>query len=147
VIARIGHLHFGAYDPAWLGIEQLPQLNDEVRNRWPSVEGPLPGPVGEWLAVLPALNSPSVEHYGEQALRTLHDRLALTTGRPSPPRSAASSRRWFGDDVGLNSSVTVRNMRFPVRVRPGRWSGAPARSALSCAGTRRRIRWRQSCGQ
>jgi tRNA(Arg) A34 adenosine deaminase TadA len=57
VIARIGHLHFGAYDPTWLGIEQLPRLNDEVRNRWPSVEGPLPGPVGEWLAVLPALNT------------------------------------------------------------------------------------------
>jgi tRNA(Arg) A34 adenosine deaminase TadA len=57
VIARVGHLQFGAYDPTWLGIEGLPRLNDEVRRRWPVVEGPLPGPIGEWLAVLPALNT------------------------------------------------------------------------------------------
>lgn len=57
VVARVGHLRFGAYDPTWLGIEDLPTLNDEVRGRWPAVEGPLPGPVGEWLAVLPCLNT------------------------------------------------------------------------------------------
>jgi tRNA(Arg) A34 adenosine deaminase TadA len=57
VVARVGHLAFGAYDPTWLGIERLPQLNDEVRHRWPTVEGPLPGPIGEWLAVLPCLNT------------------------------------------------------------------------------------------
>ena len=54
---RVGHLAFGAYDPTWLGIEQLPQLNDEVRHRWPTIEGPLAGPIGEWLAVLPCLNT------------------------------------------------------------------------------------------
>jgi tRNA(Arg) A34 adenosine deaminase TadA len=57
VVARVGHLAFGAYDPTWLGIEQLPQLNAEVRDRWPAIEGPLPGPIGEWLAVLPCLNT------------------------------------------------------------------------------------------
>jgi tRNA(Arg) A34 adenosine deaminase TadA len=57
VVARVGHLAFGAYDPTWLGIEQLPKLNDEVRHRWPTIEGPLPGPIGEWLAVLPCLNT------------------------------------------------------------------------------------------
>ncbi|MEU4218897.1 nucleoside deaminase [Actinoplanes sp. NPDC026623] len=57
VVARVGHLAFGAFDPTWLGIEQMPQLNDEVRHRWPTVEGPLPGPIGEWLAVLPCLNT------------------------------------------------------------------------------------------
>jgi tRNA(Arg) A34 adenosine deaminase TadA len=57
VVARVGHLAFGAYDPTWLGIEQLPQLNDEVAHRWPTSEGPLPGPIGEWLAVLPCLNT------------------------------------------------------------------------------------------
>jgi tRNA(Arg) A34 adenosine deaminase TadA len=57
VIARVGHLTFGAYDPTWLGIERLPQLNQEVEHRWPTVEGPLPGPIGEWLAVLPCLNT------------------------------------------------------------------------------------------
>ncbi|MGW4943244.1 hypothetical protein ACWEOZ_16855 [Actinoplanes sp. NPDC004185] len=57
VVARIGHVAFGAYDPTWLGIERLPQLNAEVRHRWPTFEGPLPGPLGEWLAVLPGLNT------------------------------------------------------------------------------------------
>ncbi len=57
VVARVGHLAFGAYDPTWLGIERLPQLNDEVRHRWPTIEGPLPGPIGDWLAVLPCLNT------------------------------------------------------------------------------------------
>ena len=57
VVTRVGHLAFGAYDPTWLGIEQLPQLNDEVQHRWPTIEGPLPGPIGEWLAVLPCLNT------------------------------------------------------------------------------------------
>jgi tRNA(Arg) A34 adenosine deaminase TadA len=57
VVALVGHLAFGAYDPTWLGIEQLPQLNDEVQHRWPTIEGPLPGPIGEWLAMLPCLNT------------------------------------------------------------------------------------------
>lgn len=57
VVARVGRLHFGAFDPTWLGIEQLPQLNDEVRRRWPDVTGPLTGPLGEWVAVLPCLNT------------------------------------------------------------------------------------------
>lgn len=57
VVARVGRLYFGAFDPTWLGIEQLPQLNDEVRHRWPQVTGPLVGPLGEWIAVLPCLNT------------------------------------------------------------------------------------------
>jgi tRNA(Arg) A34 adenosine deaminase TadA len=57
VVTRLGYLAFGAHDPTWLGIEQLPQLNDEVQRRWPTIEGPLPGPIGEWLAVLPCLNT------------------------------------------------------------------------------------------
>ena len=40
VVARVGHLHFGAFDPIWLGIEKLPDLNDEVRRRWPLVTRP-----------------------------------------------------------------------------------------------------------
>ena len=57
VVARVSHLHFAAYDPTWLGIERLPELNDEVRRRWQQVTGPLNGPVGEWAAVLPCLNT------------------------------------------------------------------------------------------
>ncbi|MER5647089.1 nucleoside deaminase [Streptosporangium sp. NPDC002524] len=57
VVARIGRFHFGAFDPAWLGIERMPQLNDEVRRRWPEVTGPFTGPLGEWFAVLPCLNT------------------------------------------------------------------------------------------
>jgi tRNA(Arg) A34 adenosine deaminase TadA len=57
VVARVGQVHFGAFDPTWLGIERLPQLNGEVLRRWPQVVGPLAGPLGEWLAVLPCLNT------------------------------------------------------------------------------------------
>ncbi|MFG1811206.1 nucleoside deaminase [Streptomyces sp. NPDC049040] len=57
VVARVGRLCFGAFDPTWQGIERLPRLNDEVRRRWPEVSGPLTGPLGEWLAVLPCLNT------------------------------------------------------------------------------------------
>lgn len=57
VVARVDRLFFGAFDPTWQGIEQLSQLNDEVQRRWPQVTGPLTGPLGEWLAVLPCLNT------------------------------------------------------------------------------------------
>lgn len=57
VVARVGQVNFGAFDPTWRGIEQLPQLNEEVQRRWPKVTGPLTGPLGEWLAVLPCLNT------------------------------------------------------------------------------------------
>jgi tRNA(Arg) A34 adenosine deaminase TadA len=57
VIARIGHLHIGAIDPTWHGIEKLPDLNAEVQRRWPQIYGPLPGPIGTWLAIAPCLNS------------------------------------------------------------------------------------------
>jgi tRNA(Arg) A34 adenosine deaminase TadA len=57
VVAQVGHFHFAALDPTWLGIEQLPALNDEVRRRWPTITGPLAGPLGEWAAVLPCLNT------------------------------------------------------------------------------------------
>lgn len=57
VVARIGHLRLGAIDPTWLGIERLPDLNDEVRHRWPQIHGPLPGPIGAWLTIAPCLNT------------------------------------------------------------------------------------------
>ena len=57
VVARIGHVHVGAIDPTWLGIEGLPDLNDEVRRRWPRIHSPLPGPIGAWLAIAPCLNT------------------------------------------------------------------------------------------
>ena len=55
--ARVGQVHFAALDPTWLGIERLPGLNDEVRRRWPAIVGPLDGPLGEWAAILPCLNT------------------------------------------------------------------------------------------
>jgi tRNA(Arg) A34 adenosine deaminase TadA len=57
VIARIGHVHLGAIDPTWLGTDRLPDLNDEVRRRWPQIHGPLPGPIGAWPAITPCLNT------------------------------------------------------------------------------------------
>lgn len=57
VVARIPQVHFGAFDPTWLGIERMEGLNDEVRRRWPVMTGPLPGPLGTWAAILPCLNT------------------------------------------------------------------------------------------
>ncbi len=57
VVARLGRVHIGALDPTWHGIENMPDLNDEVRRRWPRIQGPLPGPIGTWLAVAPCWNT------------------------------------------------------------------------------------------
>lgn len=57
IVARVGHVHLGAIDPTWLGIERLPDLNDEVQHRWPQIHGPLSGPIGAWLAIAPCLNT------------------------------------------------------------------------------------------
>ena len=95
VVARVGHLAFGAYDPTWLGIEQLPQLNGEVRHRWPTFEGPVPGPIGEWLAVLPRALTPT----------------ALSSGRCSG--SHRSARVWRGPSP-LGSTMVTRSRKLPI---------------------------------
>lgn len=57
VVARVGQVHIGAMDPTWQGIERLPELAEEVRRRWPRIQGQLAGPVGAWLAIAPILNT------------------------------------------------------------------------------------------
>lgn len=81
VVARVGRLHFGAFDPTWQGIEQLPQLNDEVQRRWPKVTGPLTGPLGEWLAVLPCLNTNGALVRAMEATAPQRAELALAVAR------------------------------------------------------------------
>jgi tRNA(Arg) A34 adenosine deaminase TadA len=96
VVARVNHLHFAAYDPAWLGIGRLPELNDEVRRRWPRVTGPLDGPVGEWAAVLPCLNTSgslvqameAVAPRRAELARAVASRLARDADLPATARSA-----------------------------------------------------------
>jgi tRNA(Arg) A34 adenosine deaminase TadA len=101
VIARVSQLHFAAYDPTWLGIERLPELNDEVRRRWPSVTGPLKGLVGEWAAVLPCLNTSgslvrameSVAPRRADLARAIASRLARDADPPDSA-NAALGRVW-----------------------------------------------------
>jgi hypothetical protein len=50
-------VHLGGIDPTWLGTDRLPDLNDEVRRRWPQIHGPLSGPIGAWLAITPCLST------------------------------------------------------------------------------------------
>ncbi|WP_165953617.1 hypothetical protein [Streptomyces sp. 8K308] len=57
VVARVGTVHVGSEDPTWLGIEGLPKLNSEVWRRWPRTSGPLTGPLGQFAAILPCLNT------------------------------------------------------------------------------------------
>ena len=101
VVARVNRLHFGAFDPTWLGIERLPQLNLEVHRRWPTSTGPLPGPIGEWAAILPCLNTSgslvkameAVAPHRMQLARAITTRLGRETVLPD--RSlAALDRVW-----------------------------------------------------
>ncbi len=41
--SHIGHVIFAASDPLWDGLDALPELNEHVRRRWPTWEGPAPG--------------------------------------------------------------------------------------------------------
>jgi hypothetical protein len=96
VTRTASHLHFAAYDPTWLGIEQLPDLNDEIRRRWPLVTGPLSGPVGEWAAVLPCLNTTgslirameSVAPRRAELARAITSRLSRGADRPDTASQA-----------------------------------------------------------
>ncbi|UWE11211.1 nucleoside deaminase [Actinacidiphila bryophytorum] len=81
VVARVGRLCFGAYDPTWQGIERLPRLNEEVRRRWPAITGPLTGPLGEWLAVLPCLNTHGALLRAMEAAAPQRAALARTVAR------------------------------------------------------------------
>jgi tRNA(Arg) A34 adenosine deaminase TadA len=99
VVARVNRLHFGAFDPTWLGIERLPQLNLEVHRRWPTSTGPLPGPIGEWAAILPCLNTSGSLVKAMEAVAPHRMRLARTIatrlGRETilPNRSLAALER------------------------------------------------------
>src|SRR5580700_460304 len=110
VVARVDLLHFAAYDPTWLGIERLPDLNDEVRRRWPVIAGPLGGLVGEWAAALPCLNSSGTLARAMEAVaprraelaRAIASRLAGDVGVPDTA-SAAFRLTWdlLTDHVSL----------------------------------------------
>jgi tRNA(adenine34) deaminase len=55
--AAVTHSHvacvrYAAPDPLWRGIRQLPELNDYVRRRWPTWDGPATGPVAMLAGVL-----------------------------------------------------------------------------------------------
>jgi tRNA(Arg) A34 adenosine deaminase TadA len=94
VVARVSQLHFGAVDPTWLGIEELPVLSDEVRRRWPAVSGPLSGAVGEWAAVLPGLNTTG----------SLVQAMEAAAPRRAALARAVASR--LGRGVGLPATAT-----------------------------------------
>jgi tRNA(Arg) A34 adenosine deaminase TadA len=81
VVARIGHVHIGAIDPTWHGIEKLPDLNAEVQRRWPQIHGPLPGPIGTWLAIAPCLNTSGALFRAMQRTAPRHATLARAVHR------------------------------------------------------------------
>lgn len=64
-----------------VGIERLPRLNEEVRRRWPAITGPLTGPLGEWLAVLPCLNTHGALLRAMEAAAPQRAALARTVAR------------------------------------------------------------------
>ncbi|MEV6522164.1 nucleoside deaminase [Longispora sp. NPDC051575] len=50
--SHVGTVRFAATDPMWYSMDKVPGLNHHVARRWTVREGPLPGPVGGWAAVL-----------------------------------------------------------------------------------------------
>ena len=65
VVARVGEVHLGAVDPTWLGIERLPDLNDEVQRRWPQIHGRFPGRSARGWRSRPA-STPAAHCWGPQ---------------------------------------------------------------------------------
>lgn len=81
VVAQLGHVHIGATDPTWQGIERLPELADEVRRRWPRIQGPFTGPVGVWLAIAPVLNTTGALFRAVERTEPTHAALARAVHR------------------------------------------------------------------
>jgi tRNA(adenine34) deaminase len=50
---HVGTVRYAAADPLWSGLlEGLPRLNDHIARRWPAWDGPVPGPLSDWQALL-----------------------------------------------------------------------------------------------
>lgn len=100
VVARVAAVNFAAFDPTWQGIERLPELNAEVRSRWPQMTGPLAGPLGAWAAVIACLNTSgsllrSVERDSPELAGLARDvALALKGRNGSGTASEALQRVW-----------------------------------------------------
>lgn len=120
VVARIGHVHIGAIDPTWHGIEKLPDLNAEVQRRWPQIHGPLPGPIGTWLAIAPCLNTSGALFRAMQRTAPHHDTppwLAPCTAatRGLPTCRTLPCKRWR--TPGTSSPPRPRNRPRPPAAR------------------------------
>ncbi len=55
VMSNIGRVVFEARDPLCEGLSRLPEICADVAQRWPAWEGPRPGTVGTFCALLPIL--------------------------------------------------------------------------------------------
>jgi tRNA(adenine34) deaminase len=53
--SHVGAVRYAASDPLWVGIEQLPRLNQHIARRWPDRHGPLRGPFACWGGLLPLI--------------------------------------------------------------------------------------------
>ena len=95
VVARVGSVRFAARDPTWAGLERLPELNPEVRDRWPDFDGPLVGPLGTWAAILPALGTSgsllSALRARDPALAALAETTTSTLRAGALPLTAAAA--------------------------------------------------------
>ena len=56
-LSRVGAVRFAATDPLWHGLDRVPELNQNVAQRWTRREGPLTGALRRWAAVLPVMST------------------------------------------------------------------------------------------
>src|ERR1700722_20871779 len=54
-MSHVPLVRFAGADPMWRFVQDLPENRDELRDRWPQVDGPLSGPIGEFASLLPLL--------------------------------------------------------------------------------------------
>jgi tRNA(Arg) A34 adenosine deaminase TadA len=103
VVARVDVVKFAAADPTWAGIERLPELNTEVFRRWPAFEGPVPGPLGTWAAILPALGTSGSLLRALQArdpgLAALAETMTSALRAGTPPLTAAGALELAWDQL------------------------------------------------
>jgi tRNA(Arg) A34 adenosine deaminase TadA len=79
VIARIAAVRFAAADPTWAGIERMPGLNAEVRDRWPDLAAMADRAAARYAA------RPAPPATARQALAAVWDDLAAPGAQEGDP--------------------------------------------------------------
>lgn len=84
-LSHVGTVRYAAADPLWSDLVRIPGLSEQMSRRWTRREGPLPGPLGTWGALLPLIAAV------EGDIQSVRDAHAETM-----PELLALAREWAG---------------------------------------------------